>query len=98
VICFSPPCDTHRLALLFTVSTVFLFSAGSLSRALNESKHRTSEDSQPKEDIEETVSTPPEEKEGIEKMMVDYSHNSETAVSVVAADKSLQDNSEAKNE
>lgn len=32
-------------------------------------------------------------------MVVDYSHNSETAVSVVvAADKPLQDNSEAKNE
>ncbi|XP_062473413.1 zinc finger protein 462 isoform X4 [Pezoporus occidentalis] len=66
--------------------------------ALNENKHRTSEDSQPKEDIEETVSTLPEEKEGIEKMVVDYSHNSETAVSMVAADKPLQDNSEAKNE
>ncbi|XP_050768814.1 zinc finger protein 462 isoform X4 [Gymnogyps californianus] len=66
--------------------------------ALNESKHRTSEDSQPKEDIEEAVSTLPEEKEGIEKMVVDYSHNSETAVSVVVADKPLQDNAEAKNE
>lgn len=31
-------------------------------------------------------------------MVVDYSHNSETAVSVVAADKPLQDNSEVKNE
>ncbi|KFV63827.1 Zinc finger protein 462 [Dryobates pubescens] len=66
--------------------------------ALNESKHRISEDSQPKEDIEETVGTLPEEKEGIEAMVVDYSHSSETAVSVVAADKPLQDNSEAKNE
>ncbi|KAM6109185.1 LOW QUALITY PROTEIN: zinc finger protein 462 [Phoenicopterus ruber ruber] len=66
--------------------------------ALNESKHRTSEDSQPKEDVGETVSTLPEEKDDIEKMVVDYSHNSETAVSVVAADKPLQDNSEAKNE
>nr|XP_021139122.1 zinc finger protein 462-like [Columba livia] len=66
--------------------------------ALNESKHRTSENSQPKEDVEETVSTLPEEKECIEQMVVDYSHNSETAVSVVAADKPLQDNSEAKNE
>lgn len=77
---------------------MFLFSVAWLSRALNESKHRTSEDSQPKEDVEETVSTLPEEKEVIEKMVVDYSHNSETAVSVVAADKPLQDNSEAKNE
>ncbi|XP_061875227.1 zinc finger protein 462 isoform X3 [Colius striatus] len=66
--------------------------------ALNESKHRTSEESQTKEDVEETVSTLPEEKEGIEKMVMDYSHNSETAISVVAADKPLQDNSEAKNE
>ncbi|OPJ62010.1 zinc finger protein 462 isoform B [Patagioenas fasciata monilis] len=66
--------------------------------ALNESKHRTSEDSQPKEDVEETVSTLPEEKECIEQMVVDYSHNTETAVSVVAADKPLQDNSESKNE
>uniref|UniRef100_A0A6G1RTR6 Zinc finger protein 462 n=1 Tax=Hypotaenidia okinawae TaxID=2861861 RepID=A0A6G1RTR6_9GRUI len=66
--------------------------------ALNESKHRTSEDSQTKEDVEETVSTLPEEKEGIEKMVVDYSLNSETAVTVVAADKPLQDNMESKNE
>ncbi|XP_071588054.1 zinc finger protein 462 isoform X2 [Heliangelus exortis] len=67
--------------------------------ALNESKHRTSEDSQPKEDVEETISTLPEEEEdGIEKMVVDYSHNSETAVSVVAAEKPLQDNVEDKNE
>uniref|UniRef100_A0A8V0YH43 Zinc finger protein 462 n=1 Tax=Gallus gallus TaxID=9031 RepID=A0A8V0YH43_CHICK len=66
--------------------------------ALNESKHGTSEDSQPKEDVEETVSTLPEEKEGIEKMVLDYSHNSETVVSVVTPDKPLQENSEAKNE
>ncbi|XP_064032603.1 zinc finger protein 462 isoform X5 [Pogoniulus pusillus] len=66
--------------------------------ALNESKHRISEDSHPKEDIEETVSTLAEEKGGIETMVVDYSHSSETAVSVVAADKPLHDNSEAKNE
>ncbi|KAM6230136.1 zinc finger protein 462 isoform 3-T6 [Porphyrio hochstetteri] len=66
--------------------------------ALNESKHRTSEDSQTKEDVEETVSTLPEEKEGIEKMVVDYSHNSETAVTVIAADKPLPDIMESKNE
>ncbi|XP_072215871.1 zinc finger protein 462 isoform X5 [Excalfactoria chinensis] len=66
--------------------------------ALNESKLGTSEDSQPKEDVEETVSTLPEEKEGIEKMVLDYSHNSETVVSVVTPDKPLQENSEAKNE
>uniref|UniRef100_G1N713 Zinc finger protein 462 n=2 Tax=Meleagris gallopavo TaxID=9103 RepID=G1N713_MELGA len=66
--------------------------------ALNENKHRTSEDSQPKEDMEDTVSTLPEEKEGIEKMVLDYSHNSETVVSVVTPDKPLQEISEAKNE
>ncbi|XP_052556624.1 zinc finger protein 462 isoform X4 [Tympanuchus pallidicinctus] len=66
--------------------------------ALNESKHGTSEDSQPKEDMEDTVSTLPEEKEGIEKMVLDYSHNSETVVSVVTPDKPLQEISEAKNE
>jgi len=48
--------------------------------------------------VEETVSTLPEEKEGIEKMVLDYSHNSETVVSVVTPDKPLQENSEAKNE
>ncbi|XP_069736109.1 zinc finger protein 462 isoform X5 [Phaenicophaeus curvirostris] len=66
--------------------------------ALNESSHRTSEESQPKDDIEETICTVPEGKEGIEEMIVDYSPNSETAVSMVTADNPLQDNSEAKNE
>lgn len=75
-----------------------LHSTAWLSRALNENKHRTSEDSQPKEDMEDTVSTLPEEKEGIEKMVLDYSHNSETVVSVVTPDKPLQEISEAKNE
>ncbi|XP_053859374.1 zinc finger protein 462 isoform X3 [Vidua macroura] len=66
--------------------------------ALNESKQRSSEDSQPKEDVEETASTLPEEKEGIETMVVDYSHGGETAVSMVAADQPLLDTPEAKNE
>ncbi|NXX30653.1 ZN462 protein, partial [Nicator chloris] len=66
--------------------------------ALNESKHRSGEDSQPKEDVEETVSTLPEEKEGIETMVVDYSHHGETAVSMVTADQPLLDSPEAKNE
>ncbi|XP_056369948.1 zinc finger protein 462 isoform X4 [Oenanthe melanoleuca] len=66
--------------------------------ALNESKHRSGEDSQPKEDMEETASTLPEEKEGIETMVVDYSHSGETAVSMVAADQPLLDTPEAKNE
>ncbi|NXA73210.1 ZN462 protein, partial [Thryothorus ludovicianus] len=65
---------------------------------LNESNHRSSEDSQPKEDMEEMVSTLPEEKEGIETMVVDYSHGGETAVSMVAADQPLLDTPEAKNE
>ncbi|XP_039555111.1 zinc finger protein 462 isoform X4 [Passer montanus] len=68
--------------------------------ALNESKHRSGgEDSQPKEDVEDAASTLPEEKEGIEAMVVDYSHGGETAVSmVVAADQPLLDTPEAKNE
>ncbi|XP_031951012.1 zinc finger protein 462 isoform X5 [Corvus moneduloides] len=66
--------------------------------ALNESKHRSGEDSQPKEDVEDTASTLPEEKEGIETMVVDYSHAGETAVSIMAADKPLLDNPEAKSE
>ncbi|XP_064261773.1 zinc finger protein 462 isoform X4 [Passer domesticus] len=68
--------------------------------ALNESKHRSGgEDSQPKEDVEDAASTLPEEKEGIETMVVDYSHGGETAVSmVVAADQPLLDTPEAKNE
>ncbi|XP_053787861.1 zinc finger protein 462 isoform X4 [Vidua chalybeata] len=66
--------------------------------ALNESKQRSSEDSHPKEDVEETASTLPEEKEGIETMVVDYSHGGETTVSMVAADQPLLDTPEAKNE
>lgn len=67
-------------------------------RALNESKHRSGEDSQPKEIVEETAGTLPEEKEGIETMVVDYSHGGETAVSMVTADQPLLDTPEAKNE
>ncbi|XP_071311844.1 zinc finger protein 462 isoform X4 [Agelaius tricolor] len=66
--------------------------------ALNESKHRSGEDSQPKEDVEDTASTLPEEKESIEAMVLDYSHTGETAVSMVAADQPLLDTPEAKNE
>ncbi|XP_075594950.1 zinc finger protein 462-like isoform X6 [Balearica regulorum gibbericeps] len=68
-------------------------------RALNESKKGTREDSKLKENTEKTVNTlTVEEKESTEKMVVDLSHNSETTVSVVAADKPLQETSEAKNE
>ncbi|KAK4806262.1 hypothetical protein QYF61_013406 [Mycteria americana] len=67
--------------------------------ALNESKQGTREDSKLKENTEKTVNTlTVEEKESTEKMVVDLSHNSETTVSVVAADKPLQETSEAKNE
>ncbi|XP_064356287.1 zinc finger protein 462-like isoform X4 [Dromaius novaehollandiae] len=67
--------------------------------ALNESKRGIREDSKLKENTEKTVNTlPVEEKESIEKMVVDFSQNNETAVSIVAADKPLQENSEAKNE
>ncbi|NWH49514.1 ZN462 protein, partial [Fregata magnificens] len=66
--------------------------------ALNESKQGTREDSK-LENTEKTVNTlTVEEKESTEKMVVDFSHNSETTVSVVAADKPLQETSEAKNE
>ncbi|XP_054145893.1 zinc finger protein 462 isoform X4 [Melozone crissalis] len=66
--------------------------------ALNESKLRSSEDSQPKEDVEDSASTLPEEKESIEAMVLDYSHTGETAVSMVAADQPLLDTPEAKSE
>ncbi|NXS79753.1 ZN462 protein, partial [Erpornis zantholeuca] len=67
--------------------------------ALIESKQGTREDSKLKENTEKTVNTlTVEEKKNTEKMVVDLSHNSETTVSVVAADKPLQENSEAKNE
>ncbi|XP_040434537.1 zinc finger protein 462-like isoform X2 [Falco naumanni] len=67
--------------------------------ALNVSKEGTREDSKLKENTEKTVNTLTiEEKESTEKMVVDLSHNSETTVSVVAADKHLQETSEANNE
>ncbi|XP_074850728.1 zinc finger protein 462 isoform X3 [Carettochelys insculpta] len=67
--------------------------------ALNENKRGTSEDEQLKENSEENVKVPStEEKEGSEEMVVDFSHKNETAVLGVAAEKSLQENTEAKNE
>ncbi|KAM8793114.1 zinc finger protein 462 isoform 2-T2 [Eudromia elegans] len=67
--------------------------------ALNECERRSCEDIQPKEDAEEAVNAlPVEDKESIEKMVVDFSHSNEAAASVVAVDKPLQGNSEAKNE
>ncbi|XP_075787482.1 zinc finger protein 462 isoform X2 [Pelodiscus sinensis] len=67
--------------------------------ALNESKRGTSEDEQLKENTEENVKVPSaEEKEGSQEMVVDFSHKNETAVLGVAADKSLHENTEAKNE
>ncbi|CAN0301723.1 unnamed protein product [Bubo scandiacus] len=66
--------------------------------ALNKSKQGTREDRKLK-NTEKTVNTlTVEEKESTEKMVLDLSHNSETTVSVVAADKPLQETSEAKNE
>ncbi|XP_032639915.1 zinc finger protein 462 isoform X3 [Chelonoidis abingdonii] len=66
--------------------------------ALNESKRGISEDEQPKENTEENVKvSSAEEKESSEEM-VDFSYKNETAVLGVAADKSLQENTEAKNE
>ncbi|KAM9251477.1 zinc finger protein 462-like [Cariama cristata] len=67
--------------------------------ALNESKQGTRKDGKLKENTEKTVNTlTVEEKESTEKMVVDLSHNSETTVRVVAAEKPLQETSEAKNE
>ncbi|KAM7165620.1 zinc finger protein 462 isoform 2-T2 [Macrochelys suwanniensis] len=66
--------------------------------ALNESKRGTSEDEQLKEDTEENVKVPPAEEKESSEEMVDFSHKNETAVLGVAADKSLQENTESKNE
>uniref|UniRef100_A0A674I8M7 Zinc finger protein 462 n=2 Tax=Terrapene triunguis TaxID=2587831 RepID=A0A674I8M7_9SAUR len=66
--------------------------------ALNESKRGISEDDQPKENTEENVKVPSAEEKESSEEMVDFSHKNETAVLGVAADKSLQENTEAKNE
>ncbi|KAM9137818.1 zinc finger protein 462 isoform 3-T3 [Pangshura tecta] len=66
--------------------------------ALNESKRGISEDEQPKENTEENVKVPSAEEKESSEEMVDFSHKNETAVLGVAADKSLQENTEAKNE
>ncbi|KAM6232395.1 zinc finger protein 462-like isoform 2-T2 [Porphyrio hochstetteri] len=67
--------------------------------ALNESKQGTREDRKLKENTEKTDNTLTAEiKKSTEKMVMGLSHNSETTVSVVAADKPLQKTSEAKNE
>ncbi|XP_065262545.1 zinc finger protein 462 isoform X2 [Emys orbicularis] len=65
---------------------------------LNESKRGISEDDQPKENTEENVKVPSAEEKESSEEMVDFSHKNETAVLGVAADKSLQENTEAKNE
>nr|XP_008170119.1 zinc finger protein 462 isoform X4 [Chrysemys picta bellii] len=66
--------------------------------ALNESKRGIGEDDQPKENTEEDVKVPSAEEKESSEEMVDFSHKNETAVLGVAADKSLQENTEAKNE
>nr|XP_048707894.1 zinc finger protein 462 isoform X8 [Caretta caretta] len=66
--------------------------------ALNESKRGTREDEQLKENAEESVKVPSAEEKESSEEMVDFSHKNETAVLGVAADKSLQENTEAKNE
>lgn len=67
---------------------------------MNETKQAISEAGQPKEDAEENVKVPlAEEMDSSTKIVVDFSHKNETAVCIVAAaDKSLQDNAEAKSE
>ncbi|NXL68288.1 ZN462 protein, partial [Chordeiles acutipennis] len=64
--------------------------------SLSESKQGTREDNKLKENRKKTVNTLTVEEK--EKMVVDLSHNGETTVSVVAADKPLQETSEDKNE
>nr|XP_034953120.1 zinc finger protein 462 isoform X4 [Zootoca vivipara] len=72
--------------------------------AVNETKREIGEDSQPKEEAEENVMVPlAEELESSAKILVDFPHEDETAVCIVAAaaaaaDKSLQENEEAKSE
>ncbi|XP_064901112.1 zinc finger protein 462-like isoform X2 [Columba livia] len=66
--------------------------------ALNESKQGTREDRKLKENTEKTVNTLTGEEKGSTDKMVVVFNNSETTVSVVAADKPLQETSKAKNE
>ncbi|XP_053227710.1 zinc finger protein 462 isoform X1 [Podarcis raffonei] len=70
--------------------------------AVNETKRAIVEDSQPKEEAEENVTVPlAEEMESSAEIVVDFSHKNETSVCIVAAaaaDKSLQENEEAKSE
>ncbi|XP_054842680.1 zinc finger protein 462 isoform X4 [Eublepharis macularius] len=68
--------------------------------ALNETKQVIAEDGQLKESAEDNVKVPlAEEMESSTKIVVDFSHKNETAVCIVAAaDKSLQENAEAKSE
>ncbi|XP_061488957.1 zinc finger protein 462 isoform X1 [Rhineura floridana] len=68
--------------------------------AVNETKRVIGEDGQPKENTEENVKVPlAEEMESSVNIVVDFSHKNETAVCIVAAaDKSLQENAEAKSE
>lgn len=75
-------------------------SAHGISRALNETKRVIAEDGQLKESTEDNVKVPlAEEMESSTKIVVDFSHKNETAVCIVAAaDKSLQENAEAKSE
>ncbi|OPJ86971.1 hypothetical protein AV530_011513 [Patagioenas fasciata monilis] len=64
--------------------------------ALNESKQGTGEDRKLKENTEKTVNTLTGEEKGNTNKMVVVFNNSETTVSVVAADKPLQETSKAK--
>ncbi|CAI5796665.1 zinc finger protein 462 isoform X1 [Podarcis lilfordi] len=70
--------------------------------AVNETKRAIVEDSQLKEEAEENVTVPlAEEMESSAEIVVDFSHKNETAVCIVAAaaaDKSLQEDAEAKSE
>ncbi|XP_048360775.1 zinc finger protein 462 isoform X4 [Sphaerodactylus townsendi] len=68
--------------------------------ALNETKRVIAEDGQLKESMEDNVKVPlAEEMESSAEIVVDFSHQNDTAVCIVAAaDKSLQENAEAESE
>lgn len=70
------------------------------SRALNDTKQVSREEIHLKESVQDSIKMPSiEEKEDDEAIGIDFSLKNETvAICVVAADKSLLENAEAKNE
>jgi hypothetical protein len=70
------------------------------SRALNDTKQVSREEIHPKDMLEDSMKVPSlEEKEDDDPIGIDFSLKNETvAICVIAADKSLLENTEAKNE